>query len=206
MPDDHAIGLLPHTGWTWLVRVGGQPDDVARHRVVALDVHDAELYHLAREHTGDRAVFVAERRAAALARAIAAVAPHCAGVARAVVLGKQPSLPVLDRIVASHAMIHTAEGDVWRALFAEACAACGVAARRIERPIVHDERWLAKVGQALGAPWTAEVKAAAAAARQELSARRSTACTPTSAPGGRDRARRDGRARARGRAGRSSRP
>jgi hypothetical protein len=159
-----ALGLVPHTGWTWLVRVDGDAV-TARDRVVALPVHDAELYHLARDHRGDRATFFAARRAGALARAIDAVRAPCRGAARAIVLGKQPALPELDRIVASHAAIHGAEGELWRALFAEACARCDVAVERaaIARP--GEARWLASAGDALGPPWTKEIKDAAAAAR-----------------------------------------
>jgi hypothetical protein len=164
-----AIALVPHTGWAWLVRVAGD-DAAARARVDALPTLDAELYHLARDHDGDRARFFAARRAAARDRAIAALGPHCAGVARAIVLGKQPALPGLDKIVASHAMIHTAEGELWRALFVEACAVHGVVASRgiAAPPRARDARWLAKIGTTLGAPWTKEIKEAAVAARAAI--------------------------------------
>jgi hypothetical protein len=159
-----ALALAPHTGWTWLVRVRGDVVE-ARTKVVALPVLEAELYHLARDHGGDRARFVAERHAGARALALAAVRPHAAGATRAIVLGKQPALPALDQIVASHAMIHTAEGELWRALFADACASCGLEVARGLAPAQSDARWLAAAGKQLGSPWTAEVKAAAIAAR-----------------------------------------
>jgi hypothetical protein len=158
------IALVPHTGWAWLVRVDRDQVE-ARAKIVALPVLDAELYHLARDHDGDRARFFAARRDAALASAIVAVRPHAVG-AKAIVLGKQPELPALQKIVASHAMIHTAEGDLWRALFAEACTACGLAVTRAPLPAPRDARWLAAAGKRLGAPWTAELKAAATAARR----------------------------------------
>jgi hypothetical protein len=157
-----ALGIVPHTGWAWVVRVG---ETVTRERIVALDVHDAELFHLARDRDGDRVRFVAERRAQALARTIAAMQPCCAGVSRAIVLGKRVALPAIAKIVASHAQIHGAEGELWRALFAEACTACGVPVERAATAGKPDARWLARIGKAVGPPWTAEVKAAAAAAR-----------------------------------------
>jgi hypothetical protein len=150
------------------VRVGAGAVQ-ARERVVAIAVHDAELYHLARDHAGDRERFVADHRADALARAIDVVRAWCDGAAHAIVLGKQPALPALDKIVASHAMIHTAEGELWRALFAEACGACGVAATRALAPARGDARWLAAQGARLGAPWTKEIKEAALAARAAAS-------------------------------------
>jgi hypothetical protein len=201
-----AIGLVPHTGWTWLVRVGADRTVEARHRIVALAMDDAGLYHLARDHHGDRARFLADRRTVALAAAIAAVAAPASGATHAIVLGKQPALPALEAIVASHARIHTAEGELWRALFAEACAACGLAVRRADRAGARDERWLAGAGDALGAPWTSEIKDAATAAVAELSARGSSASSPRSMPRGPGLARRIDRPRGRGRSGRSSRP
>lgn len=80
-------------------------------------------------------------------------------------LGKTPALPPIDKIVASHAMIHTAEGELWRALFTEALAACGVAVRRTTAGTLPARaHWLDVAGKALGSPWTAEIKAAAIAA------------------------------------------
>ncbi len=158
------LALVPHTGWAWLVRVHADRVE-ARAKLVALPVQGAELYHLARDHDGDRERFFAARRDAALASAIVAVSSHASGARRAVVLGKQPDLPPLSKIVASHAMIHTAEGELWRALFAEACTACGLTVTRAPAPAPRDARWLAAAGKRLGAPWTAELKAAATAAR-----------------------------------------
>ncbi len=160
-----AVGLVPHTGWTWLVRITDGAI-VARERVVAMPVLEAELYHHARDHAGDRAAVFATQHAAARDAAIAAVRPHVVGLARAVVIGKHPALPALDAIVRSHAMIHTAEGELWRALFANACEAFGLEVTRIAAaPKLAAARWLADGRERLGAPWTAEIKAAALAAR-----------------------------------------
>src|SRR5215475_4430731 len=130
-----AIGLVPHTGWTWLVRVGGSraaPRVERRERVVACEVLDGQLYHLAAERARDRERFVATRRAAAVEQAQAALRDHLAGVRAAIVLGKQTPLAPVDRIVAVHPMIHGAEGELWRAIFAEACGAAGVTVARAE--------------------------------------------------------------------------
>jgi hypothetical protein len=160
-----AVGLVPHTGWTWLVRITDGAI-VARERVVALPVLEAELYHHARDHAGDRAALFATQHAIARDAAIAAVRPHVVGLTRAVVIGKHPALPALDAIVRSHAMIHTAEGELWRALFATACEAFGLEVTRIAAaPKLAAARWLADGRARLGAPWTAEIKAAALAAR-----------------------------------------
>jgi hypothetical protein len=173
-----AIGLVPHTGWTWLVRVGGTaraPMVERRERVVACDVLDAQLYHLAAERERDRERFVASRRAAAVKQAREALRAELAGVSAAIVLGKQPSLAPVDRIVAAHPMIHGAEGELWRAIFAEACGAGGVAVTRAEageiRPLLARRHTAAAIAAFLddgkrtcGPPWSREPQEAALAA------------------------------------------
>src|SRR5262245_26495009 len=116
---------------------------------MALPVLDAELFHGARDHEGDRARFFARRRAEALAATVDGVRAACGQAKRAVVLGKQPALPALDAIIRSHAMIHTAEGELWRALFAEACGVHGLEVHRAVAPTkltAADERWLDAAG------------------------------------------------------------
>jgi hypothetical protein len=165
MASRAALGIVPHTGWAWVVAVAA--DRVtARDRVIALPVLEAELYHHARDHVGDRAALFARERAHALDATIAATREVCAGAAVAVVLGKRPALPALEAIVASHARIHGAEGELWRRLFAEACARHRLAVARAERANARDARWLAAQGKALGSPWTQEIHEAALAARR----------------------------------------
>src|SRR4051794_7463820 len=112
-----AIGLVPHTGWAWLVRVAGSrnaPRVERRERVVVCDVLDGQLYHLAAERARDRERFVATRRAAAIEQAQAALRDQLSGVRAAIVVGKHMALAAVDRIVAAHPMIHGAEGELWR--------------------------------------------------------------------------------------------
>jgi len=169
-----ALGLVPHTGWTWLVRVSGtraKPEIVERARVVACEVLDGELYHLAAEHTRGREAFVASRRARALELATAALGAHAAGATAACIVGKVAALPALEKIVASHPLIHGAEGELWRAIFAEAAAALGLAVTRADANSVRgrsDAVFLADGKRAVGAPWTREVQDAALAARAVL--------------------------------------
>jgi hypothetical protein len=165
-----ALGLVPHTGWTWLVRVrDGEVE--ARERVVAVEVLDGELYHHTRDHAGDRERFFTGRRAEMLAKTIAAMRAY-GDASAAIVLGKQQPAEPLAKLVASHAKIHGAEGELWRALFAEALASCGVKTIRAQAGDVRAgidkrklETWLAAAGKALGSPWTSEIKDAACAAR-----------------------------------------
>jgi hypothetical protein len=173
-----AIGLVPHTGWAWLVRVVGSrsaPRVERRARIVACDVLDGQLYHLAAERARDRERFVATRRAAATELARAALRDELAGVRAANVVGKQMTLAPVDRIVAAHPMIHGAEGELWRAIFAEACAAGDSEVTRAEpgtlRPLLEKrhtaaaiDAFLAEGKRTCGAPWSRELQDAALAA------------------------------------------
>lgn len=170
-----AIGLVPHTGWTWLVCVAGSraaPRVERRERVVACEVLEGQLYHLAAERSRDRERFVATRRAAAVQRARAALRDPLAGVRAAIVLGKQLALAPVDRIVAAHPMIHGAEGELWRAIFAEACAEAGIAVTRAEageirallgkrHPPAAIAAFLDDGKRTCGAPWSREPQDAA---------------------------------------------
>src|SRR5262249_53513723 len=130
-----AIGLVPHTGWTWLGRVAGAPRAAGGARPgrgVAGGGLDGALCHPAGERARARASFVASRRSVALSQAREALRAHVAGVRSAIVVGKHAELAPVDRIVAAHPLIHGAEGELWRAIFAEACAAAGLAVTRAE--------------------------------------------------------------------------
>jgi len=170
-----AIGLVPHTGWTWLVRVTGSraaPKVERRERIVACDVLEAELYHLAAERDRDHERFVATRRTAATRQARDALRDHVAGVRHAIVIGKQGLLAPVEQIIAVHPRIHGAEGELWRAIFAEACAAAGLAVTRAEagelRPLLAKRHSAAAVAALLddgkrtcGPPWSREPQDAA---------------------------------------------
>jgi hypothetical protein len=177
-----ALGLVPHTGWAWLVRVAGSPEEPTverRARVVACDVVEGEVYHLAAEQTRDRESFVARRRTAALRQAQEALADYVEGASHAVVLGKQMKLPALERIVAAHPLTHGAEGELWRAVFAEACAVHGLAVERRESSQVRElltkrykpaaiAAFLTAGKRTVGAPWNREPQDAALAAWSAL--------------------------------------
>jgi hypothetical protein len=173
-----AVGLVPHTGWTWLVRVAVAdegPRVESRVRIAACDVVDGELYHLAAERTRGQEPFLTQRRQAAVALAERALRLDVEGAETAVVLGKQKALPPLPRILAAHPLIHAAEGELWRAVFTEACAARGLYAVRSDVGVAATalaerygsaavRRFLAEGKRSVGAPWTREPQDAALAA------------------------------------------
>ena len=173
-----AIGIVPHTGWAWVVRVSGSrsaPRIESRSNVVVCDVLDGELYHLAADRPRDRDAFFKGRRAAAVKGARRALDPHLGDVRAALILGKQPRLPPLERIVASHPLIHGAEGELWRAVFAEVCSEGGATVSRAAAAEVRATlearhgveamaAFLARGKRDVGAPWGREPRDAALAA------------------------------------------
>jgi hypothetical protein len=86
-------------------------------------------------------------------------------------------LPKLDRILASHALIHTADGELFRDSLRHACVRCklrvtatkerdlfeaGSKALRLRSDVL--TRLIAALGKSLGPPWTQDEKFAALAA------------------------------------------
>lgn len=177
-----AIGIAPRTAWAWLVLVSGPrgaPRVGARVRVEACGGGEGHLYHRAAERTRDPVGFLDRERSAALARTVTALAPHLGEARAATVLGRRLALPPLPRILAAHPLLHAAEGELWRALFAEALESCGLVVERAEAAAVRtalEERhgaaaldaFLASGRAALGPPWGREIREAALAAWSAL--------------------------------------
>jgi len=95
----------------------------------------------------------------------------------AVLLGSGRPLPDLERILASHPLIHTAEGEFFRKAFSEACEALGVPVTGIREKELEQRaqavfrksagalpKELAAAAKHLGPPWGQDQKAAALAA------------------------------------------
>jgi hypothetical protein len=83
-------------------------------------------------------------------------------------------LPGLEQILSSHALIHTAEGELFRNAVASACEDQGLPVSRVkERELLADagkqlgmsaeevQRQVADMGRPLGAPWGQDQKYAA---------------------------------------------
>jgi hypothetical protein len=91
-------------------------------------------------------------------------------------------LPALERIVRSHPLVHAAEIELYRRVFAAACKAIGVPSERVDeaaKKIALALRWkpgqvanhLQAMGKRSGRPWAAEQKEAALAAWLALAQR-----------------------------------
>jgi hypothetical protein len=87
-----------------------------------------------------------------------------------VVLGSGKALPGLDKILASHALIHTAEGEMFREALVWAAKECGLAVAGVREKEL-DAAWLERIGslgRLIGPPWTQDEKYATVAALRVL--------------------------------------
>jgi len=193
-----VLGFAPHSGWAAAVVVAGSasaPRVLLRERIELVDAADAgarQPYHTLEE------VPAAEARSRLAqfeqsAQALAAKAVRSLA-ARAQQAGAAPSgVGILDSagrrgasleaILASHALIHTADGDHFRAALARGCESLGVPVTRWPRRDLEERaatvlkrspaalaRALGALGLGLGAPWGADQKSAALMAWMLLAA------------------------------------
>jgi hypothetical protein len=189
-PGAHGVlGIAPHSGWAAAVLIAGPP---AAPRVILRE----RLELAARELAGSRQPYheveglplaQAERRLAALlASAVrlaggalerlierartAGVVPRAAGILDSSGQGGAP----LATILASHALIHTADGNHFRDALTQACEGLGLSVARVpQRELTaraatalgrSSEQLAASVkelGRGMGSPWGADQKSAA---------------------------------------------
>jgi hypothetical protein len=150
------------------------------------DVGSAQPYHYAAKlDIRHAAPYLLQAKAAAVQRAagglreaLEALRSDGYRVHRAAVLmGSGKPLPELDRILAAHPLVHTAEGIFFREILKAACADCALPVEDIrerdvltesasEQGISMDELrgQMTAMGKALGPPWTTDEKLASAAA------------------------------------------
>jgi len=104
-------------------------------------------------------------------------ARHCRIVGSAVLLASGRTLPSLSKILASHALIHTAEGEFFRAAIRKACQHLEIRVTAIRERELEEraktsfgnaasrvQRRISSLGSSLGPPWTKDHKTAALAA------------------------------------------
>ncbi len=188
--DSAALGLKAHSGWAVLVAVAGAvsaPTLVERRRIELASDTPAQPYHRGAElhdlaaaaASIERALDEACARArAAVSQSIAAIERQGYRVRRAAVLANRPrALPPLEAILASHPLLHTAEGELFRTALQSACEHHGLIVARVPERDVHEHaaRCLAiaparllkqveAIRRSVGPPWTADHKAAFLAA------------------------------------------
>jgi hypothetical protein len=192
-----AVGFRVHSGWAAFVAVSldkGWPVVLARQRVHLVETYTYEFrqpYHTAEKMPlGDAREFVVRMQAEArrLAhRALRELASRTQeqGVELTrfgLLLASGRPLPELEKILASHALIHTADGELFREAILHASARCGLRGTCLrERELLEQAgqafhrkpaallRQVTELGRALGSPWTQEEKFATLAAWLALS-------------------------------------
>ena len=168
-----AIGFSVHTGWAAAVAVGGPKATVlARERVVLADSdYGRFVYHAARETPAFAKQMVKESRQVAERRARTALKELVAGLAghRVVAVALPPAkreLPPLEKILASHSLVHSAEGELFRAALLTAGGKIGLAVVEVEPGAI-------PALSVDGPPWGKDQRTAAALAWAALQRSRS---------------------------------
>jgi len=181
-----AVGFSTHTGWAAavvLTGTAGSPRVVFRERVQLWDLADGFIYHRAAEMDPEGArklIQRAEDRSRGKAReGLRALLDSVqVRVVAAGIVGSNAQLPSdLAAILRSHALVHSAEGELFRAALSFASEEAGLeltavpsrklaalAARAFRIAEAGLPRRLADLGRGLGAPWGKDQKEAAAVA------------------------------------------
>jgi hypothetical protein len=189
-----ALGFRAHSGWAAMVALAGpaaEPEAVLRRRLELAVREPRQPFHAAEQLPFGAAEDLV-RRATDEARALsergvrdalgeleaAGHAPAAAGL----LLAAGRSLPGLREILGSHALIHAAEGELYRDVLRRASLGCGLAtievgerdldarvARSLRGAPAAIQARLAQWGKALGPPWTQDEKRAALVAWIALS-------------------------------------
>ncbi|HSD26466.1 MAG TPA: hypothetical protein VLL75_04135, partial [Vicinamibacteria bacterium] len=137
--SEAALGFRAHSGWAALVAVAGPPAEpaaVLRRRVELSGLTPRQPFHAAEGHpfaeaedlvcrATDEAAGLAER---AVRDALGELrAKGHALVAAGLLAAAGRPLPGLREILASHALIHAAEGELFRDVLRRASRRCGLA-------------------------------------------------------------------------------
>jgi hypothetical protein len=186
-----AIGVRMHSGWGVIVCVSGNsvaPEVVDRRRIVIIEptMEGAKQpYHFVEslgledaEHHLQKCAAVSQRLALkAISEMLDAVSARNYRVAGCgMLLSSGRALPALPNILASHALVHTAEGEFFRKVVREACEHCritvvGIRERELDdrataafgKTAARVRQHISNLGKTVGSPWTQDEKTAALA-------------------------------------------
>src|SRR6267143_1106515 len=195
-----AVGFRVHSGWAALVAVcvdRGSPAVLARQRVHLVETFTYEFrqpYHTAKKMLdGQAREFISRMQTEARRLAYRAVRELESRTQEqglkltrcGLLLASGRPLPALDKILASHALIHTADGELFREALLHASARCGLRDFRVKEREVLDLAGRAfrlksadllgrvtELGRPFGSPWSQDEKFATMAAWLALSASR----------------------------------
>jgi hypothetical protein len=187
-----ALGFRTHSGWAVAVLAAGRGEriEILDRRHVALcdsakegtkqPFHAAEAMPFAQAQSH---IALCRKTSTAMAReAISSAIAICEGQKLklsgvCVITASGRALPALAAILASHALIHSAEGEFYRDAVAGAANTAGLTARRLKQvdALGHVSakldlgetalsRRLIAIGKTVGRPWTSDEKLATLAA------------------------------------------
>jgi hypothetical protein len=184
-----VLGFAPHSGWAAVVLLAGSgaaPEVLARERIELCDAvleGSKQPYHaIAALPLSEARRRLSQLEVSALALATEALRPlalraHAAGATlrlAGILDSSGRSGANLAAILASHALIHTAEGNHFRAALAQACAAQGLRVTRVpqrelaaraaavlQQTPLQLRAAVDSLGRDLGPPWGADQKDAA---------------------------------------------
>jgi hypothetical protein len=206
-----ALGFRVHSGWACVAAVSLEKNGVAvlwRKRAQLVDILTREYkqpYHAAEEMPfAAGAEHIAKVKAEALRLASQILVDAETELSKegwelikcAMLLASARPLPDLAAILASHALIHTAEGALFREAIAQACECrlvdllrvreknlAGEAARLFGLTEAALQKRIAELGKRLGPPWSQDEKFATLAAWLALSERNQVRPTRSAARG-----------------------
>jgi hypothetical protein len=185
-----ALGVQMHSGWGVLVAVSESPVEILdRRRMVTADPKipgAIQPYHFASqlestqqqkhlEHCATSSAALAKIAIAELVRELLAREYQVVGTV--VLLASGRTLPALEKILAAHPLIHTAEGEFFREAVIRACEELHLPVTTIPvrdlddqakvafgQTANHLQASIASMGSKIGPPWTKDHKTAALAA------------------------------------------
>lgn len=180
-----ALGFSDHSGWAVMAVVSDAGELVARKRIQTCPSSlPRQAFHAVAEQGAPRST-VAEVMKAAVemcAEAMQAAKREFGPIGVAgVAMGRIAVPKELDRVLASHTLLHAAEGEMYRDALSEAAEREGLRVVRFVNKEVRSEAaaaqgWkledlevrLAEIGRNVGKPWTKDEKDATAAAMLAL--------------------------------------
>ena len=187
-----SLGFRVHSGWSALVAISleqGLPRVLLRERPHLVENFTFEFrqpYHTAKKKPVDEAgEFIARVQTEARGLAYRVVQLARESVRKhgyeikhgALLAASGKPLPALPQILASHALIHTADGEMFREAVLHGCGKCGLETYAVKEKEVRERAGqtlrlsaselagrLADLGRTCGPPWTQDEKLAVVAA------------------------------------------
>ena len=187
-----AVGFRVHSGWSAVVAVSlkkGAPVVLVRQRVHLVETFTYEFrqpYHTAEKMlAGQAREFISRMRLEARRLAYRAIRELLSRTREqgvkltrcGLLLASGRALPELDKILVSHALIHSADGELFREGILHAIARCGLEDFRIKEKELLDRagrmlrikpnalmRRVTDLGRSVGSPWSQDEKLATLAA------------------------------------------